>query len=44
MLNAAMRVLSWPVSDEMIENGGLPVKGKIRHDRRSNKCRLEVEA
>src|ERR1700738_4603039 len=44
MLTPAMRVLSWPVSDEMIENGGLPVKGKIRHDRRSNKCRLEVEA
>ena len=42
MLNAAMRVLAGPVSEEMIANGGRPVRGIIKHDRRSNKCSLEV--
>jgi ATP-dependent Clp protease ATP-binding subunit ClpA len=42
MLNAAMRVLAGPVSEQMLINGGRPVRGILRHDRRSNKCSLEV--
>jgi ATP-dependent Clp protease ATP-binding subunit ClpA len=40
MQNAAMRVLGGIVSEEMVKNGGGPVKGIISHDARTNKCYL----
>jgi ATP-dependent Clp protease ATP-binding subunit ClpA len=42
MLNAAMCVLGDPVAEQMLINGGRPVRGIIKHDRRSKKCSLEV--
>ena len=42
MLNAAMCVLGDPVAEQMLINGGWPVRGIIKHDRRSKKCSLEV--
>jgi ATP-dependent Clp protease ATP-binding subunit ClpA len=42
MLNAAMSVLGDPVAEQMLINGGFAVRGVIRHNARSNKCRLEV--
>jgi ATP-dependent Clp protease ATP-binding subunit ClpA len=44
MLNAAMCVLGDPVAEQMLINGGRPVRGIIKHDRRSKKCSLEVAA
>ena len=31
-----------PVAEQMLINGGWPVRGIIKHDRRSKKCSLEV--
>jgi hypothetical protein len=33
-----------PVAEQMLINGGRPVRGIIKHDRRSKKCSLEVAA
>jgi hypothetical protein len=44
MLNVAMRVLGDPVAEQMLINGGWPVRGIIKHDGRSKKCSLEVAA
>jgi ATP-dependent Clp protease ATP-binding subunit ClpA len=38
--SAAMRILGGMVTQEMIRNGGRPVSGTIRHDRRTNTCAL----
>ena len=40
MQRAAMRVLGDIVSQEMLKNGGRPVKGILNHDRRTNYCFL----
>jgi ATP-dependent Clp protease ATP-binding subunit ClpA len=40
MQSAAMRILGDVVSQEMLKNGGLPVYGVIKYDRRGNKCFL----
>jgi ATP-dependent Clp protease ATP-binding subunit ClpA len=40
MQNAAMRILGGIVSEEMLRNGGRPVKGVVRHDARTNQCLL----
>jgi ATP-dependent Clp protease ATP-binding subunit ClpA len=40
MQNAAMRILGNVVATELLRNGGLPVGGTIRHDRKQNRCYL----
>jgi ATP-dependent Clp protease ATP-binding subunit ClpA len=40
MQNSAMRILGDVVATELLRNGGYPVSGTIRHDKRSNKCSL----
>jgi ATP-dependent Clp protease ATP-binding subunit ClpB len=40
MQNAAMRVLGDAVADEILKNGGRPIRGTLRHDRKTNRCFL----
>jgi ATP-dependent Clp protease ATP-binding subunit ClpA len=41
MQRAALRTLRRIVAAEMLKNGGLPVTGLIKHDRRTNVCSLQ---
>jgi len=37
-LCAAMRILGSVVMDEIMKNGGRPVRGEVASDRKVNKC------
>jgi ATP-dependent Clp protease ATP-binding subunit ClpA len=40
--NAAMRIIGDVVAKGMLENSGRPVSGVVVHDRRSNRCSLQL--
>jgi ATP-dependent Clp protease ATP-binding subunit ClpA len=44
MQNSAMRVIGDIVAAQMLKDGGLPVRGTIRYDRKQNKCYFHDES